>query len=133
MARAVGNHVGAFDSGAAQDIKDTDAMQGAPIVISGTADAINPHNSGNYIVATAGVDAMVLTAPTAGIDDNLSIAIFSDTLNAHTITATSLFASGASAGLKSTATFAAFRGAGVILRAYNGVWQVVGQTGISFT
>jgi len=77
------------------------------------------------------VDAMTLAAPTAGLDDGLVIAIYSDTLNAHTITATSLLANGTA--LKTTATFAAFRGAGLVLRAFNGVWQVVANTAVTLT
>jgi hypothetical protein len=74
---------------------------------------------------------MTLAAPTAGVDDGLSIAVYSDSTQAHTITATSLFAAGVA--LKTTATFAAFRGAGLQLRAYNGVWQVIATTGITFS
>jgi hypothetical protein len=125
MARGLTNQ-GAVFGDTIQQITDGDAMQGIPILLTGTADVINPHASGNYIVKTGSADAMTLAAPTAGTDDNLSIAIFSDTLFAHTITATSLFASGVA--LKTTCTFGAFKGAGIILRAYNGVWQVVSQT-----
>lgn len=126
MARQVGLHSGAFAQDAQQDIIDGDALQGPITLLTGSADAINPHVSGNYIVKTAGVDAMTLAAPTAGVDDNLSIAIFSDTTNAHTVTATALFANGTA--LKTTCTFGAFKGAGIVLRAFNGVWQVVSQT-----
>ena len=114
-----------------QQIQDGDALQGLPTLLTGSADVINAHLSGNYIVKTAGVDAMTLAAPTAGVDDNLSIAIYSDTTNAHTLTATSLLANGTA--LKTTATFAAFRGAGIILRAFNGVWQQVGNTAVTLT
>lgn len=130
--RGIQNHSGgAYDGAAQQDIMDGDALQGGITTLTGSADAINPNVAGNYIVKTAGVDAMTLAAPRVGLDDNLSIAIYSDTTNAHTITATSLFANGTA--LKTTATFAAFRGAGLVLRAFNGVWQVVASTAVTFT
>ena len=122
MARGIA-HSGAFDAGAAQDIIDTNPYAAVPTLLSGTADAINPHVSGNYIVKTGSANAMTLTAPTVGVDDNLVISIFSDTLFAHTLTATALLAGGTA--LKTTATFPAFRGAGMTLRAFNGVWQVI--------
>jgi hypothetical protein len=133
MARGIGNNRvgGAYDVAAQGDLSDGDAFELQPTLLSGSADVIPPHQAGNYIVKTAGVDAMTLGAPTPGTDDNLSISIFSDTLNAHTVTATALFANGTA--LKTTATFAAFRGAGMTLRAFNGVWQIVGASGVSFT
>lgn len=93
-----------------------------PIKLGGSADAIPVTGPGNYVVTTAGVNAMTLAAPTAA-QDGLIITVFSDTTNAHTITATSLFANGTA--LKTTATFPAFRGAGVILKASNLVWHVL--------
>lgn len=131
MARGLGPHAGAVDRALMQDVIDGDCFEAPPVVLAGSADAINSHAAGNYVVTTAGVDAMTLAAPTAGVDDNLTIAIYSDTTNAHTLTATALLANGTA--LKTTATFAAFRGAGLLLRAYNGVWQVIGSTGITFT
>lgn len=130
--RGVQNHSGgAYDGSAQQDIMDGDALQGGITLLTGTADAINPNGAANYIVKTGSADAMTLAAPRVGLDDNLSIAIYSDTLFAHTVTATALFANGTA--LKTTATFAAFRGAGLILRAFNGVWQVVASTAVTFT
>jgi hypothetical protein len=126
------NAGGAYDAGGAQpDIIDGDSLQGPIIVLTGTTDAINPHVSGNYIIKTGSADAITLGAPTAGVDDNLSINIWSDTAQAHTVTATSLFANGTA--LKTTATFAAFRGAGMTLRAYNGVWQVLAASNVPLT
>jgi hypothetical protein len=93
-----------------------------PIKLGGSADAIPVTGPGNYIVTTAGVNAMTLAAPTAG-QDGIVITVFSDTTNAHTITATSLLANGTA--LKTTATFPAFRGAGLILKASNLVWHVL--------
>jgi len=129
-ARAAG---GAYSQDAQQDLSDADAFEQAPVELSGTTDAINPHVSGNYIIKTGSADAITLGLPTVGVDDNLSINIYSDTLFAHTVTLPSTgFATGA-ATIKTVATFAAFRGAGLTLRAYNGTWQALGQVGITFT
>jgi len=122
---------GSFTQDSMQDVIDGDAFEGPITLLTGTADVINPHVSGNYIVKTGSADAMTLAAPTVGADDGLSISVFSDTLFAHTITATSLFANGTA--LKTTATFAAFRGAGISLRAFNGVWQVIGVSNVPLT
>jgi hypothetical protein len=130
MARGLTNQGAVFGDTITQ-VCDGDAMQGVPILLTGSADVINPHVNGNYIVKTSGVDAMTLTAPTAGTDDNLSVCIYSDTTNAHTITTASLFANGAA--LAAVATFKAFKGSGVTLRAYNGVWQVISSNVTSIT
>jgi hypothetical protein len=127
-ARAAG---GAYTQDTQQDVIDSDSFEGGIVLLSGTTDALNPHIPGNYIIKTGSADAITLTAPTAGVDDNLTISIFSDTLFAHVVTAAALFANGTA--LKTTATFAAFRGAGMSLRAFNGVWQVVGSSNVTFT
>lgn len=98
------------------------ALNYPAINLTGSADVINPNVPGIYEVKTAGVDAMTLAAPPASAEGNIII-IISDTTNAHTITATTLFANGTA--LKTTATFPAFRGSMVMLRASNGVWQVL--------
>ncbi len=133
MARGVGNHAGgSYDGSAQQDVIDGDAFEQLPTVLTGSADAINPHVAGNYIVSTAGVDAMTLAAPTTGVDDNLSIAIYSTTSNAHTLTATGLLQTGQS-GKTGVLTFAAFPGCGCVLRAYAGKWQVIGGQSLTYT
>lgn len=100
------------------------------INLTGSADAISATASGYYLVKTAGVDAMTLVAPTAAAE-GIIISIYSDTTNAHTLTATALLANGTA--LKTTATFAAFRGAGLKLRATNLVWHVLTSSAITFT
>lgn len=92
------------------------------INLTGTTDAIDATVPGFYVVKTAAVDAMTLVAPAAAAEGNI-IEIVSDTANAHTLTATSLLAGGTA--LKTTATFPAFRGAYLKLRACNGVWEVL--------
>lgn len=90
--------------------------------LSGSADAIPAGVAGFYVVKTAGVNAMTLAAPTVAQEGNI-IDIWSDTTNAHTLTATALLANGTA--LKTTATFPAFRGAGLKLRACNLVYHVM--------
>ena len=105
--------------------------QAGLVALSGTADAISPHTPHTYVVTKAGVDAMTLAAPTATTDDGLVIAITSSTANAHTLTATGLLQTGtASVNL---ATFAAQKGAGLTLMAYQGKWQVMSSVGITFS
>jgi len=101
------------------------------LALAGAADAINPHVNANYIVTTAGVDAMTLAAPTTGIDDGVEIFVSSNTANAHTLTATGLLQTGAAA--VNLATFAAQKGAGVRLKAFQAKWNVVHQIGITFS
>jgi len=133
MARGLQNHGGgAYDASAQQDMIDGDGFQGPITVLSGSADVINPHVAGNYVVNTAGVDGIVLGAPTAGVDDNLSIAIWSNTANAHTVTSTGNLLTGTS-GKTGVLTFAGVAGSGVSLRAYGGKWMVIGAQTITYT
>ena len=93
-----------------------------PVFLTGTADALDATSSGFYEVKTAAADAMTLVAPALAAEGNI-IEVVSDTLYAHTITATTLLANGTA--LKTTATFPAYRGAYIKLRASNGIWQVL--------
>lgn len=102
-----------------------------PMQAVAASGAINPHNPGTYVVTKAGVAALTLAAPTATTDDGVVITITSNTANAHTLTATGLFQTGtASVNL---ATFAAQAGAGLTLIAYQGKWNVLGATAITFS
>lgn len=130
MARGV-QHFGAFSADAAAgDVVITDAFQGVPQILSGSADAINIYTSAgnNYVITSTGVDATTLALPVLGVDDNLSVAIWSASAHAHSVTLPSalLYAGG---GAKTTATLAANIGAGILLRAWQGTWQVVGSMG----
>jgi hypothetical protein len=130
MARGLTNQ-GVIFGDVIQQIVDGDSLQGSITLLTGTADAINPHVSGNYVIKTGSADAITLTAPTVGVDDNLSLNIYSDTAFAHTVTTAALFANGAA--LANVATFKAFRGSGITLRAFNGVWQVMASNVTSIT
>lgn len=93
--------------------------------------AIPSHAAHTYVITKAGVLADTLAAPTAGTDDGLIIVITSDTANAHTLTATGLLDTGSAS--VNLATFAAFKGAGLMLMAFNGHWKVLSQIGITFS
>lgn len=132
MARGLFSHSGgAFDRSEIQDIIDGDSNQGPITTLSGTADAINPHIAGNYVVTTAAADGMTITAPTSGTDDGLSIQIVSNTNYAHTLTSSALFQSGASG--TNVLTMAAYAGCTIQLRAYQGKWQVLSINGITIS
>lgn len=98
-------------------------------LLSAGSDAIPAHTAAQYVVTTAGVDAMTLAAPTATTDDGKVIVVTSNTGNSHTITATGLFQSGVSAAVN-LATFNAFAGATIILMAYQGKWNVLSLNGV---
>lgn len=102
-----------------------------PQALSGSADAIPPHVGHTYVVTTAGVDAMTLAAPTATTDDGIEITVTSNTANAHTITTSGLLQTGTAS--VNVATFAAQKGAGVTLMAYQGKWNVLASVGITFS
>jgi hypothetical protein len=101
------------------------------ITLGGTADAISPHLAHTYVVTKAGVDAMTLAAPTATTDDGVIITVTSATANAHTLTATGLLQTGTAS--VNTATFAAQKGAGLTLMAYQAKWNVISSVGITFS
>jgi hypothetical protein len=136
-ARGIQNHMGgSFDQSSMQDIVDGDAFQGPLTALFGLAanpDAINPHVAGNYIIDSTAVDPITLGLPTAEVDDNLTIAIYSDTAFAHTVTLPSVGYANGLVALKAIATFGAFRGAGMLLRAIDGTWQVLASAGITFS
>jgi hypothetical protein len=115
-----------------QSVLNTQETLGAQkkntVFLTGSADALTGA-PGIFLVKTAGVDAITLPTATAAMEGNV-IEVWSDTTNAHTITcATTTVAAGQA--LKTTITFPAFRGAGVVLRAANGSWQIVGNGGVA--
>jgi hypothetical protein len=90
------------------------AASGAIALVPGTV----------VITKTGSLAAMTLAAPTAA-QDGLLLTVTSATAFAHTITATSLIEDGVTGGAKTTATFAAFAGATIVLVAYNLKWHTV--------
>lgn len=138
----IGGHSsgGAYTRDGQQDLVDGDSFLAGVELLSGTTDAITfprtgpafPLGSSNFIITATAVDAITLSTERVGKDDNRSVNIWSDTAFAHTVTLPgATFAHGA-VGLATVATFAAFRGAGMTLRGYNGTWQVVSSSGVTF-
>lgn len=115
-----------------------------PINAKGAADAL-PIADSIVFVTTAGVDAMTLGNPVAGVypstnvggdilgtpnDDGKRLLIFSTTLFAHTITT----AANKVNGNKHIITFSALAvGSFVELIAFNGIWWVVAQNGATLS
>lgn len=97
-----------------------------------TIPALPPGGIYTIYLTKAGVAAMTLAAPPLDIDGAL-LTITSNTANAHTITATSLFNDGASGAPHTTATYAAFAGATVTLEAAKGLWNVIANNGVTFS
>jgi hypothetical protein len=97
-----------------------------PTILSGSADAINPHMTAKYLVTTVGVDSMTIAAPTIGTDDGVTISITNGSSASHTVTFTGGTLRSGAAGV-TTATFAAFSGSSFTFYAYQGVWYVLSQ------
>lgn len=98
----------------------------APYLLTASG-AIDPNTPGRYCITKAGVAAMTLAAPT---QDGIYITVYSDTANAHTITATGLFADGA--GHVNLCTFAAQIGASAVLMSRGGKWYADGS-GVTYS
>lgn len=71
-----------------------------------------------------------LAAPSKG-NDGVTLTITSETAAAHVVTATTLIADGVSGSPHTTMTWAAYKGASIILRAANGLWNVLSAVGVT--
>lgn len=91
--------------------------------------AVSQHTA---TLTKAGVAAMTLAAPTVAQEGTL-ITVVSQTANAHTITATGLIDDGVTGGSKTTATFAAFAGASIVLMASNLKWAVISKNTVTIS
>ena len=85
-----------------------------------------------FAITKATAAAIVLVAPSKA-QDGLELVFTSLTAAAHVITATSLLGDAVSGSPHTTATFAAFIGATLTLKAENGVYNVVSSTGVTIT
>ncbi len=88
--------------------------------------------STDFMIYKATAAAITLVAPSVQ-QNGVRLSFSSATAAAHVITATSLLEDGASGAPHTTATFAAYIGAGLTLMANNGVWQVMSNTGVTIT
>ena len=94
--------------------------------------AITIQNGIAAITKSSAAAAMTLAAPTAA-QEGIEITIISETAKAHTVTATSLLDNGASGSPYSTATFAAYVGANIKLKAVNLVWVVISSNNVTLS
>lgn len=100
------------------------------IQLTGSADAINPSLPANYVIKTAGVDAMTIATPTVAQEGNYFY-ISSDTANAHTLTAASAcFSNGTAA--TTVVTFKAFKGSNLVFVVRNLTYHVISSNVTSF-
>lgn len=114
-----------------------------PVVAAGAADAL-PVASGCVFVTRAGVDAMTLAAPVAGVyptgaqnsqlqgdprDDGKALLVVLTTAQLHTITTPA----GKINGSLHLVTFTAVIGNWVLFIAFNGIWYVVGSQGATLS
>jgi hypothetical protein len=106
------------------------ALQEAVVHLTGSTDVI-PVKSGVISIDTAGVDATTLATPLAGApgvgDDGKCITVVDSGGHAHTITMTAnkLVPS------HHVLTFGGTAGSYVILQAINGLWYIVGSSGVT--
>lgn len=85
----------------------------------------------NTVFVTKGTAAaLTIAAPVAGDDDGKELTIISTTAAAHTVTNTSPgFNNGSTS--KDVATFGAAIGNNMVIQAYNGIWYVISQVGVT--
>jgi len=126
----IGNHSGAWDSSAQRDVLQSNCQ--LPFVLTGSADALAWPAS--YIVNSSVVDAMTLGTPIAGDplvggDDGKTITVADVGGHAHTITT----ANNVIINSKKTLTFNGTIGSFVELQAWNGLWIVLANTGITIS
>lgn len=83
-----------------------------------------PNHDQTILLNKATAAALTLAAPTVG-QNGLKLTFVNQTAAAHVITATSLLADAVTGSPHTTATFAAFKGSSLTLKAANGLWSVV--------
>lgn len=86
-----------------------------------------------YLLTKATALASTTFAAPGKDQDGLQVTFTSQTAAAHVITATSLWGDAVSGSPHTTATFAAFIGASLTVKADNGLWNVVASVGVTIT
>jgi hypothetical protein len=102
---------------------------GSPYVLASADGAISV-KGGTVFVTKGSACVLTLAAPAAGEDDGRLLEIVSTTAFAHTVTQSSPGFNSNGSG-SDVGTFAAAKGNGLSLRAYNGAWYVVGNIGVT--
>ena len=85
-----------------------------------------------YAINAASALTITLPTPSTGLDGKW-ITFTSNTAYAHVVSASSLIADAVSGSPHSTATFAAYKGAGLTLIISNGLYNINATTGITVT
>lgn len=124
----LGSDFGNIPPGTSVQIDPTDDV----VISIGQDGAVTlPTSNTAYNINKATAAALTLAAPSLA-ENGLTAMFTSQTAAAHVITATSLIQDGTAAAPKSSATFAAGKGATVTFVAENGFWNVASQTGVTF-
>jgi hypothetical protein len=115
-------------SGTGDALRATAATVSAPLItppvtLASASGAVTV-SPGTVKITKAGVAALTLAAPTTA-QEGIEIEFTSATANAHTLTATGLLNDGVTGGAKDLATFAAFVGASITLKAVALKWNVI--------
>ncbi len=100
------------------------------VVELGAANGAIATVNGTVMLTKAGVAAMTLAAPTAGVDDGKILRIVAATANAHTVTQASPGFNSAG-GSGDVGTFGGAIGDNLVVLAYNGVWHVVSKVNVT--
>lgn len=103
-------------------------------VTVGQDGAIPVPTQGNTIVNINKATAATLTLAAPPVSINaVELIVTSNTAAAHVVTATSLLQDGVAGSPHSTATFAALKGASMMLRAENGLWNVTALQNVTIS
>jgi hypothetical protein len=92
-----------------------------------------PAKNTTYVITKASALSSTTLAAPSKAQDGLRVTITSATAAAHVLTATSLIADAVSGSPHTTATYAAYIGASLVLEAANGLWQEISSIGVTIT
>jgi hypothetical protein len=105
-----------------RDAYEIQAIDGAVV--------ITPENK-NHFVTKAGVCALTVADPTAGLHDGTVLRFVATTANAHTLSNAAGSGFNAGGATKDVATFGGAIGDGLTIVAYGGKWHLVASTNIT--
>lgn len=113
---------------------DNPILAGAPVPpvpLSANGAVSIPNVSTTFVLTKAGVAAMTLANPTAGVHDGVRLTFIATTANAHTISnaAGSGFNSAGAAG--DVGTFGGAIGDNLVIEAYQAKWYVVSKVNVT--
>lgn len=106
-------------------------LQAATAVVSADSAIAIPTRDTRYYITKAGVAAMTLADPTAGVHDGLLLSFISATAQAHTLSNAAGSGFNAGGAGSDIGTFGGAIGDGIVLEAYNGKWLVRSKTNVT--